>query len=222
MIITHLLKKDISCSYERDTIMDAIKYFEKFDLGLMSPDPIIKGKNIDMLVCELMLEGNWLVNNRYSAKIIAEDLNRKWNEIHDIFMYVYNESPIERNGFMKEYHRYIKEEEETRRIDKIMDDIIKNIKETDAIQTRMKYSPAFLSRHVREVMLDSKEFKQFVFKSIRRFRNMDFDSNSEENKKSIKEGGRIFSEYNYSNNFKIWIIMEENKPSLLVVFPSEY
>lgn len=222
MIITHLLKKDISCSYERDTIMDAIKYFEKFDLGLMSPDPIIKGKNIDMLVCELMLEGNWLVNNRYSAKIIAEDLNRKWNEIHDIFMYVYNESPIERNGFMKEYHRYIKEEEETQRIDKIMDDIIKNIKETDAIQTRMKYSPAFLSRHVREVMLDSKEFKQFVFKSIRRFRNMDFDSNFEENKKSIKEGGRIFSEYNYLNNFKIWIIMEENKPSLLVVFPSEY
>ena len=202
--------------------MDAREYFEKFDLGLMSPDPIIKGKNIDMLVCELMQEGNWHVNNRYSAKTIAEDLNRKWNEIRDIFMYVYNESPIERNGFMQEYHRYIKEKEETQRIDKIMDDIIKNIKEPDVILTRMKYYPAFLSRHVREVMLDSKEFKQFVFKSIRRFRNMDFDSNSEEIEKNIKEGGRIFSEYNYSNNFKIWIIMEENKSSILVVFPSEY
>ena len=97
-----------------------------------------------------------------------------------------------------------------------------NKEETDAIQTRIKYSPAFLSRHVREVMLDSKEFKQFVFKSIRRFRNMDFESNSEEIEKNIKEGGRIFSEYNYSNNFKIWIIMEENKSSMLVVFPSEY
>lgn len=97
---------------------------------------------------------------------------------------------------------------------------------TDETRNRFKYAMALLTRQIHLESRKNESFRRFVSESIRRFRNFDFGELGEEDKnqnnQALTNFGRILAEYKYHENSKIWIVMEENKSSLIVMFPSEY
>lgn len=101
-----------------------------------------------------------------------------------------------------------------------------DISVTDETKNRFKYAMALLTRQIHLESRKNESFRHFVLESIRRFRNFDFGELSEEDKnqnnQALTNFGRILAEYKYHESSKIWIIMEENESSLLVMFPSEY
>jgi len=97
---------------------------------------------------------------------------------------------------------------------------------TDETKNRFKYAMALLTRQIHLESRKNESFRHFVLESIRRFRNFDFGELGEEEKKrneqSVVNYGRVLTKYKYHDDTKIWIIMDENEDSLLVMFPSEY
>lgn len=68
-------------------------------------------------------------------------------------------------------------------------------------------------------------FGSFVYISLGRHVRGDWGDLSEEDKalndEAVKNGGRIFSSYNFGNE-KIWIITEADRSATTILFPDEY
>lgn len=83
-----------------------------------------------------------------------------------------------------------------------------------------------VTRGIVDKMQDSKEFSDFIARSLARYQLSDWGDTNESDKLSndhaVDGQDRIIAAYNYSNITTIWIITEWDRSCTTVLFPSEY
>lgn len=83
-----------------------------------------------------------------------------------------------------------------------------------------------VTRGIANKMQDSKEFSDFIARSLVRYQLSDWGDTNESDKLSndhaVDDQDRIIAAYNYSNTTTIWIITEWDRSCTTVLFPSEY
>lgn len=82
------------------------------------------------------------------------------------------------------------------------------------------------TRGIADKMQDSKEFSDFIARSLARYKLSDWGDTNESDKltndHAVDGQDRIIAAYDYNSTTTIWIITEWDRSCTTILFPSEY
>ena len=83
-----------------------------------------------------------------------------------------------------------------------------------------------ITRGANELAENNEKFKKFIEQSFTRYISCDWGEMDEGDKrlnnKALKNGDRIFAQYVFDNDLKIWIITEWDRSVTTILLPEEY
>ena len=91
---------------------------------------------------------------------------------------------------------------------------------------KFRIGQTLVTNGVNDLIMDDKDFADFVGKSFVRHVNGDWGDLCEEDKEmnedALANGERLFSKYNYNDDVSIYIITEWDRSYTTILFPEEY